>query len=664
MAAVLAVALATAPAFAATLTLRAYDEAGNLLSTSEFLARTTAGSAGWRNDLVYRIADGTAVAHLPISDSGGLPALDITEADSGLAVAWPTVNTGYSTLFLDNLGAGLSAGTVVFNERAALDVRAKLDDAITRRPAYVASAAFTSAVDDADAAIADAGVAATEAEAAVLYQQALDRAAQASELLLAEYGRQRALAAEINEWWGVTVDRVNDYANVVDSIANLVEYVPNRAWVRIVFDEGVPATDYDTLVAAAQAAGLVVVGEILDSYAMPLYPMAEFQARVAEYVDHFPTIDVWEIGNEVNGEWLGPDAAARVAWAADYVKTQDPGDTTMLTFYWQMGTAGGPATSLFQWIDDNVDAGLRADLDVVALSTWIGDAPFGIAHDEVYERLHALFPTQRIVMGELGYWSPGTTKAWWWRSQTDPTGAVRRALAEHMYLANLGFDYADGGVFWWYYFDEMRDRGPLWATVHDAYRSIHFCDDADSDEACDFQDNCPADANADQTDADGDGLGDVCDLACPDGEQTILGKLQLDFSDERPDRLKLKAWVEASGPIDPATDGIDLRLESGSAVLLDITLGGAGAPAPFVEKNGKYSYKDRDASAGGIAKAQLKPVRGSEGLWVLQVKGKALDVPTPTEPKGRMLLNFGVTCSETHADATVCELYDGRLICY
>jgi hypothetical protein len=274
LAAVLAVALATAPAFAATLTLRAYDEAGNLLSTSEFLARTTAGSAGWRNDLVYRIADGTAVAHLPISDSGGLPALDITEADSGLAVAWPTVNTGYSTLFLDNLGAGLSAGTVVFNERAALDVRAKLDDAITRRPAYVASAAFTSAVDDADAAIADAGVAATEAEAAVLYQQALDRAAQASELLLAEYGRQRALAAEINEWWGVTVDRVNDYANVVDSIANLVEYVPNRAWVRIVFDEGVPATDYDTLVAAAQAAGLVVVGEILDSYAMPLYPMS------------------------------------------------------------------------------------------------------------------------------------------------------------------------------------------------------------------------------------------------------------------------------------------------------------------------------------------------------------------------------------------------------
>ena len=142
LAAMTALALTTPDAWGATLTLRAYDEDGNLLSTSEFLARTTAGSAGWRNDLVYRIADGTAVAHLPIVDSGGLPALDITEADSGLAVAWPTVNTGYSTLFLDNLGAGLAGGTIVFNERAALDVRAKLDDAITRRPAYVASAAI------------------------------------------------------------------------------------------------------------------------------------------------------------------------------------------------------------------------------------------------------------------------------------------------------------------------------------------------------------------------------------------------------------------------------------------------------------------------------------------------------------------------------------------
>ena len=655
---------APSPSSAATVVLRAYDEAGTLLSTSAFLARTSVAPKGWRNDLTYRIADGTAVAHLPIVDAGGLPSFDVPEAGMGLSVAWSTAGSGYSTLFLDDLGTGLDGGTMVFNERAALDVRAKLDDALARRPAYVPSAAFTAALADADAGIVDAGTAATEPERAVLYQQALDDTVRAFELLLAEYGRQRARATDVGEWWGVTVDRVSEYATVVDSIANLVENAAGRARVRIVFDEGVAATNYDTIVAAAQAAGLEVVGEILDSYAMSLYSLPAFQARVQEYVDHFPTIDVWEIGNEVNGEWLGPDVAAKIAWAADYVKTQDPGDTTMLTFYWQMGTAAGAATSLFQWIDDHVDASLRADVDVVALSAWIGDAPLGVAHDEVFERLHALFPAQRIVMGELGYWSPGTTKAWWWRSETDPTGAVRRAVAEQMYLANLSFDYADGGVFWWYYFDEMRDRGALWQTVNEAYRSIHLCDDADADAVCDFQDNCTGLSNPDQADSDGDGLGDVCDLACPDGEQTVLAKMQLDFVAGPGDRLKIKAWAEASQAIDPATDGIALRIDNGSTALLDVTLGGPGAPVAFEESRGSFRYRDSDGSVAGISTALLKPVRGSPGLWLFKLRGRALDVPDPAVADGRVLLDFTSTCSETHADVTVCELYATRFVCY
>jgi len=40
------------------------------------------------------------------------------------------------------------------------------------------------------------------------------------------------------------------------------------------------------------------------------------------------------------------------------------------------------------------------------------------------------------------------------------------------------------------------------------------CDDVDGDGVCDLQDNCPYVANPDQTDTDGDRIGDVCD-ACP-----------------------------------------------------------------------------------------------------------------------------------------------------
>ncbi len=651
---------------AATVVLHAYDEAGTLLSTQAFLDRSDAAPKGWRNDLTYRVSDGTAVARTPIYDLAGLPALDITGPGVGLAVAWPTQNTGYSTLFLDNLGAGLSAGTLVFNDLAARDVRAKLDAALARRPGFVPSAAYTALDEEADALLLAAAEAGAESERGRLAQQALDRLVRAFEVLLHDDGLQRARSAALGEWWGVTVDRVNNYPSVVASISGLVENVAGRAVVRIVFDEGVGAGQYDAVVAAAQAAGLRVMGELLDSAAMSSCDLAGFEARVREYVDHFPQIDLWEIGNEVNGEWLGADVAAKITYAADYVKTKDPGDTTVLTFYWQMGTAGGASTTLFQWIADNVGASLRADTDVVALSTWIGDAPLGVAHDEVYQRLHALFPAQRIVMGELGYWSQGTTKAWWWRSRSDPAGAVRRALAEHMYLANLSFDYSDGGVFWWNYYDEMSARGPLWDAVNEAFRSIYFCDDADSDGACDFQDNCPADANADQADSDGDGIGDVCDLLCPGGDVVELSRFGIDLRGGGADRLSIKATLVASSAFDPVADGVRLRVESAGAVLVDTALGGPGGPAAFSESNGSFRYKDRSGAAAGIQAAQLKPLRGTPGGYSLSLKGKAMTISAPVGARARLLLDLHTTCAETHADSVSCTLdtQPSRLRCY
>jgi len=368
----------------------------------------------------------------------------------------------------------------------------------------------------------------------------------------------------------------------------------------------------------------------------------------------------------VNGEWLGPDVVAKLAFAADYVRSADPSDTTMLTFYWQMGTAGSAATALFPWIADNVTPALADDIDVVALSSWPGDAPLGIAHDEVFERLHAIFPDQQIAMGELGYWTPGTSKVWWWRSENAPTTTVRNALAEDMYLANLAFPYGSGGVFWWYSFQEMLGGTPLWATVNEAYRSIYRCPDADGDTWCDFQDNCAGIANPDQSDGDDDGLGDVCDLTCPSGERFDLKKIVMKLGAGPTDRLKIKGAFTSTETLDLVGDGLAVELTSDGMPLLDVQLGGPAAPIPFLRApSGTFVYLDPAGQVAGVRKVLVKPKGPLPGTWSFRLVGKGMDLSPPGTADARLLLDATSTCIETHASELSCALAAGgaKLIC-
>lgn len=643
-------------ASAGTIVLDAYDATGAPLGFEQVIAISSVAPKGWRNDATYRLDDGTIVTHQVLREVSGKAAFDVAGAPVGLTLAWPTATTGYSTLLLDNGGAGFSgSGTVNLTHRAALDYRAKLDAARARRPDFVPTARYVALDQQAIDLIGAAASAADEPTRGALGAQALDALARCFELLLHDAGIQRARTLPHGAgWWGVTIDRVNEYPAVVASVSDLVAGISGDAALRIVFDGGVPATEYDGIVGAALAQGIVVVGQILDSSAMAGLTLAGWQARVREYVDHFPEITVWEIGNEVNGEWLGSDVGDKLEYAASYVKQADPADTTMLTFYWQMGTAGTAANALFQWIHDEVRPALVSNVDVVALSTWIGDAPLGIAFDEVYERLHALFPAAQLAIGELGYWSPGTTRAWWWRSTSNPTTDVRRALAEQMYAASFAFPYAKGGVFWWYYYQEMLGGTPLWQTVNEVYRAVYFCADADGDGVCDWSDDCPQASDPDQSDRDGDGLGDACDVACPDGVALVKPRIALALRDGAHDTLTIQASLPTPAGLDPAASGVHLLVESAGAALLDVQLGGPGAAAQFVARGSGFAYRDPSAAAGGVVKVDLRRSGPGGGMLKLAVAARDASLEGASPPGLRVLVDVGSACAETHASTLAC----------
>lgn len=101
--------------------------------------------------------------------------------------------------------------------------------------------------------------------------------------------------------YGVTLDTIAHLNKTITSLQKL----PYRPTVRVVFDPGTTAADYyPALVKLHQVA--YVMGEILDSSEFPT-DLASYKARTQNFVSGLNgLVDVWEIANEINGEWLRP----------------------------------------------------------------------------------------------------------------------------------------------------------------------------------------------------------------------------------------------------------------------------------------------------------------------------------------------------------------------
>lgn len=101
----------------------------------------------------------------------------------------------------------------------------------------------------------------------------------------------------------------------VPAITTSLQTVAYKPTVRFVFDTmGVTSADYAPMISAVEPVAFIM-GEICDSQYVSTFTVAQYQSRVKEYVNAFAgIIDIFEIGNEVNGEWLmaGTDTPATV----------------------------------------------------------------------------------------------------------------------------------------------------------------------------------------------------------------------------------------------------------------------------------------------------------------------------------------------------------------
>jgi hypothetical protein len=553
-----------------------YDESGNPVRWGDFRRREENGTGDdGANDAILNPADLTVILKgddeaygLYSTEDGtrnenrGDPMIDWPGGGPwnsvSLGLAWPTA-AGYSNLILDlpdpstgpkypssqipvYTAAGGRTYSVIFNLLAAQQVMGSLDRALALRAAapfsypYTPSSsvaadytsAYNSAKDDLRRALGE-GI--PEKQRGKLGQKALEEAAAATLLMMEDYGIQYAHAHRpaFAPTWGVTFEGeiqqpgghpapINEAA--FDSVRRLVDCSASDGWVRLVLDRTKSPDYYKPAIRWAHANGLRVVGEILDSFDMCCTTKEQWEAHVSTYVGALynhgshpeEEVDEWEVGNEVNGEWLHEKSkeerrcdrctgyaagADYIAYAAEYVKLHTD-KRTLLTLFWQVGE-DKPSSSMFNWVRDRLlptrtpsGRGVSEVIDDIGISLYPDKAPMGLAFDRVFSTLNGKYfagAGQRIMITELDYWpardtEPGYTHTWRWGAKDlNQEGdervrqGVRAQVAKLYQSAALGYPYSGGGTFWWYYLKEAAPNADyptnrIWAALHGTHSTV------------------------------------------------------------------------------------------------------------------------------------------------------------------------------------------------
>lgn len=200
---------------------------------------------------------------------------------------------------------------------------------------------------------------------------------------------------------------------------------------------------------------------------------AQYRSRATNFVTAFQNnIDIYEIGNELNGEWVGAGPAeinAKVQAAYDVVKKDFASlnlRAAVTLNYWPNHDYYN-----FGWEDtltyaQQMPQEIREDIDYLFLSFYeqAGSPPAQPTNQDflaIFGSLMPLFPNAKVGMGEIGTLNGNETVA-------EKTYTANRYYGMHSAIrTGLGPRYV-GGYFWWYYYQDCvpwNKVGSLWPLI-------------------------------------------------------------------------------------------------------------------------------------------------------------------------------------------------------
>ena len=268
--------------------------------------------------------------------------------------------------------------------------------------------------------------------------------------------------------YGTTLDNDSGAGSSLASAqAASLKALPHMPTTRMVFDAGTTPADYTTAINAMQPVSYIL-GLPVDSSDMTKYSLSQYHNRFAQFLSGLGgQVDLWEVGNEVNGNWTGAysDVSAKITDA--YNQVAAAGKRSELTLYYNPNNCDGSSElDPINFTNQYVPASMRSGLNYVLLSYYETQCnnyrPSASVLQNYFTQLHSLYPNAKLGFGEVGL--PNAT--------TSATLVQAQSIASYYYGLQLGLPYYVGGYFWWYYAeDAVPTTKAIWPTLDAAMQT-------------------------------------------------------------------------------------------------------------------------------------------------------------------------------------------------
>ncbi|MGE4241260.1 hypothetical protein [Ramlibacter sp.] len=255
-----------------------------------------------------------------------------------------------------------------------------------------------------------------------------------------------AIAPRAWPWLGVTTDDPNvDTAAQIEALSAL----PRRPALRVVLDEGTPPSSYvDSVRRLAAVADVMALP--VDSSWMKDIDAKRAGERAHRYLRALgDAATIWEVGNEVNGNWVGRDPVPKIEAMFDVARAH--GKKTALTFFHE--NPATPGHDMLPWIDTHIPPGhrLRAGLDYVLVSYYEdengGHRLTQREIDAIFTGLARRFPAAKVAFGEFG-----------WGREIPRDAATRAELIGRFHSYTTLEPAFVGGGFYWHFRQTMSPK--------------------------------------------------------------------------------------------------------------------------------------------------------------------------------------------------------------